>query len=443
MTPRQSNHVTRFVGRLGPSLYRKLNQRNIQNVDVIYDYMMRQLAHESDYGRSDVAVNQHNYGGYGWDGKTYTTFNSDDEFLDSYLDIMQGRHKDALGAQNITQYAKSLKDTNYFEAPLEEYVGSLNGMKSLGRVLASHRADNPDLYTVNQVPQESELVQQLRASQQNHPIKPAYRNGKLPKFEDGKKNSSLNVVKNILHPVDMIRKRLYENVFPYTYDDIQERLNYALLRNQQSDSDKGAEMSYMMQFGMPQLIDDLWGTYLQIPDNQRHYNRVLGISKYAPSNAVDKNTKYYTVPFERQDKDAIIRNALMYGNDKNAPKLLNPDLGNYTTGRGRDDNGDYVSYYDIWDLNPFRGITNVANKYANKVGLNKVGDLSMGIGNPLEIYDRIYLDDYYGIKGNDRGGTYLPEVIVTNKKSKPEEEFDESIPSRYKNGKTPRLKYRQ
>ena len=60
--------------------------------------MMRQLAHESDYGRSKVAVNQHNYGGYGWNGETYTTFNSDDEFLDSYLDIMQGRHKDALGA---------------------------------------------------------------------------------------------------------------------------------------------------------------------------------------------------------------------------------------------------------------------------------------------------------------------------------------------------------
>jgi hypothetical protein len=59
-------------------------------------------------------------------------------------------------------------------------------MKSLGKVLSSHKGDNPDLYTVIQTPQESELVQQLRASQWNPTIKPVYKNGKLPKYYLGK-----------------------------------------------------------------------------------------------------------------------------------------------------------------------------------------------------------------------------------------------------------------
>jgi hypothetical protein len=44
-------------------------------------------------------------------------------------------------------------------------------------------------------------------------------------------------------------------------------------------------------------------------------------------------------------------------------------------------------------------------------GINK--DQSFGIGKPIELYDRLYLDDYYGI--GDKGGhsTWLPEVTVT------------------------------
>jgi hypothetical protein len=71
-----------------------------------------------------------------------------------------------------------------------------------------------------------------------------------------------------------------------------------------------------------------------------------------------------------------------------------------------DDNGEYVSYYDKWDLAPiFEGI-------------NK--DQSFGIGKPIELYDRLYLDDYYGIGNKGGHATWLPEVTVT--------------PNEYKNG---------
>ena len=40
----------------------------------------------------------------------------------------------------------------------------------------------------------------------------------------------------------------------------------------------------------------------------------------------------------------------------------------------------------------------------------------MGIGKPVHIYDRIYLDDYYGVK-QPTHGVYLPEITVRGKRS--------------------------
>jgi uncharacterized FlgJ-related protein len=63
--------------------------------------MMRQLAWESDYGRSKVAREQHNYGGYGWNGRTYTTFKSDEDFIKAYVDLMTSRYINAVNAPTI------------------------------------------------------------------------------------------------------------------------------------------------------------------------------------------------------------------------------------------------------------------------------------------------------------------------------------------------------
>ena len=45
-------------------------------------------------------------------------------------------------------------------------------------------------------------------------------------------------------------------------------------------------------------------------------------------------------------------------------------------------------------------------------------DINLDFGVPVNIYDRIYFDDYYGIKGGDRGGYYLPEIIITDERKK-------------------------
>ena len=60
-------------------------------------------------------------------------------------------------------------------------------------------------------------------------------------------------------------------------------------------------------------------------------------------------------------------------------------LGEFTVGHGKDENGEYTSYYDEWDLNPFKG--NSAKVFSPI--LSKMKDLSFGIGTPIKLYDRV------------------------------------------------------
>lgn len=84
-----------------------------------------------------------------------------------------------------------------------------------------------------------------------------------------------------------------------------------------------------------------------------------------------------------------------------------PILGASTVGAGIDEHkGPYVSYYDTWDVE-LSGNSNGKDDVVSKL----VG------GKPFDIYDRIYLDDYYGVNSSsDRKDTYyggyLPEIKV-------------------------------
>ena len=49
---------------------------------------------------------------------------------------------------------------------------------------------------------------------------------------------------------------------------------------------------------------------------------------------------------------------------------------------GEDDKGKYISYYDKWDLQPFK------NKFAAKLG--QLGQKIIGV-KPREVYNRIYI----------------------------------------------------
>ena len=419
-TPNNIPAYQRFVEEMGPVLFNEMIAQGVKNPKAAYKNMITQLAYESNYGQSRVAREQNNFGGVGWNGKTYTTYKDKADFAKNYVRLMNSRYKDVIGADTLAGYAKGLKNLNYYGDTVENYTRNLVGMKSFAKALNAHMSNNPNLYN-QQIPAQepspyiakpvSTAVRPTIPAEQTAPaydptispyisskpmVKlrprvqlpnlievmedsewepgfPGLKNGKLPEYGDGKLNA-------LIHPIDEVRRRLYDNVFPYAYDNAANRAFSAIFKNRPDESEQFSKVFYQ---GNQALLDDLWGTYLQIPNNQRHQKRVLTKSKYKPSISNKEDGLYYSAPLDKQELQYIVDSGVLHGRDKDAPKLLNPDFGHYTVSRGYDNKGDYVSYYDSWDLNPFRGITSISNKYANKLGLNKIEDLSFGIGPKL------------------------------------------------------------
>ena len=155
------NVYDQFAAQLGPYVYKYLSQSGIKNLDRAYMYAMKQLAYESNYGRSRVAREQHNYGGYGWNGKTYTTFKNDDEFAKAYSKLITSRYRKALEADTIQGYARGLKEKGYYEDTLENYSKNLASMKAVERAILNHRKNNADLYTISAAPSSTRVVESV------------------------------------------------------------------------------------------------------------------------------------------------------------------------------------------------------------------------------------------------------------------------------------------
>lgn len=225
--------------------------------------------------------------------------------------------------------------------------------------------------------------------------------------------------------IDIIRRRLYDNLSPYSYSDAEERLNSAIFRNVNVNNREGESL-----YGER---DDTFAEYLGIPKNKRH--KVKDIqhvtvvpSKYSPTVGREQNS-YKTLNFPKKNNNWYWLN---YGeNDTDDYKLWNPVVSasnnlafgknkvdhlfpwaavfaDHTIGRGVDkDKGEYRSVYDLWDLAPTTG-------YGK--------DESEGLGKPVHFYDRVYLKDYYGLQDNEFEktrpkygeyyGGYIPEVII-------------------------------
>ena len=86
----KDDSINTFVNRMGPLVGQQLNRYGYG--DAAFYNVMRQLAYESNYGRSRVARRQHNYGGVGWNGKTYNTYKSDADFVKDYVRLMHTRY---------------------------------------------------------------------------------------------------------------------------------------------------------------------------------------------------------------------------------------------------------------------------------------------------------------------------------------------------------------
>jgi hypothetical protein len=159
--------------------------------------------------------------------------------------------------------------------------------------------------------------------------------------------------------------------------------------------------------------EDAYALWLGLPQPFGSFD----VSPYKPSRSLDKNKTYLRLPslwpaiaYSRMGADPLavglshgdqwyregvrkasemvmdeegVRNILNYLGDSDK-KLVSGDdlvwselkpgvaLANFTIGKGQDDRGHYISYYDIWDL----GVPGAGSR----------------IGRDFEIYDRLYYD---------------------------------------------------
>lgn len=189
---KQPNKFQAFANKLGPLVYNGLIKRGYTKRST-YDNVMSQLAFESTYGTSPLALRAHNYGGYGYNGKDYNVYKDDAAFIDAYLNDMAGKYKKALNADTVADYAKELKRIGYFEAPLDQYTKNLIGMQSVRKAAAVHYGQpivqqKPVLMDVQLpktfVPQET--AQTMEESYQNafkQPVLPPVGRGPEPEIE--------------------------------------------------------------------------------------------------------------------------------------------------------------------------------------------------------------------------------------------------------------------
>lgn len=143
----KDDSINTFVNRMGPLVGQQLNRYGYG--DAAFYNVMRQLAYESNYGRSRVARRQHNYGGVGWNGKTYNTYKSDADFVKDYVRLMHTRYGAALRAKSTQDYARALKQKGYYEDSLQNYSRNLNSMNSLVKAARNHKNAHKDDYNYN------------------------------------------------------------------------------------------------------------------------------------------------------------------------------------------------------------------------------------------------------------------------------------------------------
>lgn len=142
------NTMSSFITDIGPLVYQGLKSRDVQNIDNAYNYMMRQLAMESGYGGSKYR-NSHNYGGVMSKGKL-KQFESDQQFIDYYLNLMNSKYRDAVSAKDLRQYAEQLGKYGYYNGPtVQQYYDKLNSLKTYGRLLQNDFDKNRSIYEQN------------------------------------------------------------------------------------------------------------------------------------------------------------------------------------------------------------------------------------------------------------------------------------------------------
>ena len=288
------------------------------------------------------------------DGNTYTSTWKANEFAkggqkDSYIDANDRRHKILLETRDGNLYDSN--GNNYTQSYLDESnVPVITGSMPRNTV---HINANPI----------EELKEAGRA------------------YIDGWVN------RNMLVPNDYDTRKIGEKLFygldPEGYSSPNERVLDALNGHRRPIvGDNLRNPVYAKYLGLDSYTLSN-GKHSNVKDN-------LFVSQFKPQIG-SKDVTYFTSPSELQLKgnplsDENLAMALAakdhYKKDSFVSPTYDEVMGNFTYSFGQDKKGKYLSYYDKWDLNPFKGSlyddVDIAEKY--------------GIGHPVELYNRRYYD---------------------------------------------------
>ena len=201
-------------------------------------------------------------------------------------------------------------------------------------------------------------------------------------------NIGASIINKIKQGVGNIRDKYLsdyaDNGYVYSYpSNPVELMKYAISPYAKTD-----EYSNMMLRNMPEEVTNarraLFARNFDIDMGDKEYSNAIIESRYKPTISSDENAKYYTIPI----------------NDANTRfQYLTHIVGSSNISPGEDENGKYISMYDIWDLAPFSG---EGNDFKNS--------------KPVEIYDRFYeseAPDIYNSYSTPGLDTHLPNNGMT------------------------------
>lgn len=210
------------------------------------------------------------------------------------------------------------------------------------------------------------------------------------------------VDKNILEPnnydINKIKRTLYNKLDPFGYNKKDSLGNVVISPDQKIKTalnPKTPNRNFLKN-DVVVMRNPIYAKYLGLKDYYNGYSMVntddnLKISNYSPTIGNQGNI-YYKSPTESDSycgpfSDKVLARAFKTRDNKGKNTFVSPHyddvMGHYTTSFGKDKKGKYISYYDIWDLNPFEG-TPIEN-----------GDIGerYGIGKPVHLYNRKYYTD--------------------------------------------------
>ena len=198
--------------------------------------------------------------------------------------------------------------------------------------------------------------------------------------------------------IEEVKQRLYDGIYPHGYESAKYRIKNAL------NGYKAPVSTFR---------DDIWAEYLQIPKNKRHiiFGKDLVYDGIFAPTVSKNNTKYKRLFLADYEKKKIIDEYYKKDRTKSKDKLsyiLGTYFNEHTLDSGFDKKGQYISYYDKWDISPSDAILNINR--GNRQ------DESKGLGKPIEFYDRIYLDDVYNIPEEAKGNPWIAPAVITAKR---------------------------